>query len=294
MSEFIGLGVEPALLAQAIETNAKAALQEDINTGDITAALIPQDKNIRARVITREKTVVCGSAWVDAIFSLLDAQYGGKTNIQWLKSDGDTANPNDALFEISGNARTLLTGERAALNLLQTLSATATLARQYADLVKGTAITLLDTRKTLPGLRIAQKYAVAVGGCHNHRIGLWDAFLIKENHICACGGISAAITQARAMAPGKPVQVEVETRTELEEALRAKADIIMLDNFSREDTLEILNTPAPNSVFEVSGNVELDNFEALPSCQPYRISVGALTKHLQAIDLSFRVITETK
>ncbi|BCD98225.1 carboxylating nicotinate-nucleotide diphosphorylase [Marinagarivorans cellulosilyticus] len=290
MSEFIGLGVEPALLAQAIETNAKAALQEDINTGDITAALIPQDKSIRARVITREKAVVCGSAWVDAIFSFLDVQYGGKTNIQWLKSDGDTANANDTLFEISGNARTLLTGERAALNLLQTLSATATLARQYADLVKGTAITLLDTRKTLPGLRIAQKYAVAVGGCHNHRIGLWDAFLIKENHICACGGISAAITQARTMAPGKPVQVEVETRAELEEALSAKADIIMLDNFSREDTLEILNTPAPNSVFEVSGNVELDNFEALPSCQPYRISVGALTKHLEAIDLSFRVI----
>ena len=292
MAPFLGLAVEPALLKQAIEANAAAALAEDIHTGDITAALIPNNKTISANVITREDAVVCGSAWVDAIFAQLDTQYGTQTSINWLKHDGAQAKANEALFEIRGNARTLLTGERAALNLLQTLSATATLARQYASLVKGTAITLLDTRKTLPGLRIAQKYAVAVGGCHNHRIGLWDAFLIKENHIAACGGISPAIGQARIMVPTKPVQVEVETRAELEEALAAKADIIMLDNFSHEDTLEILNTPAPNSVFEVSGNVELDNFEALPSCQPYRISVGALTKHIKAIDLSFRVIDE--
>ena len=292
MTPFLGLTVEPTLLAQAINANAAAALAEDIHTGDITAALIPNDKTISANVITREDAVVCGSAWVNAIFAQLDTQYDTQTSINWLKQDGEQAKANEPLFEISGNARTLLTGERAALNLLQTLSATATLARQYAELVKGTTITLLDTRKTLPGLRIAQKYAVAVGGCHNHRIGLWDAFLIKENHIAACGGITRAIQQARMMAPNKPVQVEVETRTELEEALAAKADIIMLDNFSREDTLDILNTPAPNSVFEVSGNVELNNFEALPSCQPYRISVGALTKHVKAIDLSFRVIAE--
>lgn len=192
MTAFLGLAIAPTLLTQAIEANAAAALAEDIHTGDITAALIPNDKTLRANVITREDAVVCGSAWVDAIFSQLDTQHSTQTSIRWLKHDGEQAKANEPLFEINGNARTLLTGERVALNLLQTLSATATLARQYAELVKGTAITLLDTRKTLPGLRIAQKYAVAVGGCHNHRIGLWDAFLIKENHIAACGGITPA------------------------------------------------------------------------------------------------------
>lgn len=288
--QFEGLVVSDELLARAVTTNTEAAIEEDIGTGDITAALIPETKTIKARVITREPAVICGKPWVNAVFAKLDAQFHTETKITWFKGDGDRANPNDVLFEIEGNARTLLTGERTALNFLQTLSATATTAHLYSERAKGTAITVLDTRKTLPGLRIAQKYAVAVGGCSNHRIGLWDAFLIKENHIAACGGISAAIGQARLMEPGKPVQVEVENHQELNEALAAKADIIMLDNFSRADTLAILNTPAPHSVYEVSGNVDLDNFSPLPSCQDYRISVGALTKHVNAIDLSFRVI----
>ncbi|WP_394202417.1 carboxylating nicotinate-nucleotide diphosphorylase [Marinagarivorans algicola] len=287
---FVGLTVSPEQLQTAINLNAQAALDEDIQSGDITAELIPQDTRITARVITREQTTLCGSAWVDKVYALLAAQNQSQAKITWHLNDGDSAAAGSALFDITGHARTLLTGERAALNLLQTLCATAHSAKRYAQLTQGHAITLLDTRKTLPGLRIAQKYAVAVGGCHNHRLGLWDAFLIKENHIAACGGISRAIAQARTLKPGKPVQVEVETQQELSEALAAKADIIMLDNFSREDTQVILNTPAPDSVFEVSGNVELNNFTPMASCQPYRVSVGALTKHVKAVDLSFRVI----
>lgn len=286
--------MDQALLTQAIHRNVHDALTEDIHTGDITAALIPHTKTISARVITREPAVMCGKAWVDEVFAQLDNTHQTQTHINWLCQEGDALTANAALFEISGNARVLLTGERTALNLLQTLCGTATLAREYANAAarysSGTAITLLDTRKTLPGLRIAQKYAVAIGGCNNHRLGLWDAYLIKENHIAACGGIKQAIHQARILAPNTPVQVEVETLAELKDALDAKANIIMLDNFSREDTIAILNTPAPHSVYELSGNIELANFEPLPSCQPYRVSVGALTKHLKAIDLSFRVI----
>ncbi|HEY7774352.1 MAG TPA: carboxylating nicotinate-nucleotide diphosphorylase [Marinagarivorans sp.] len=290
MQPFEGLAVSDAQLDKAIRANTLAALAEDIESGDITAALIPADKIITARVITREPVVVCGRPWVNAVFNTLDAQYNTKTTITWHKNEGEQASADDTLFEIKGNARTLLTGERTALNFLQTLSATATTAKRYSERVKGTAITVLDTRKTLPGLRIAQKYAVAVGGCYNHRIGLWDAFLIKENHIAACGSLSCAITQARLIAPNTPIQVEVENHQELQQALAAKVDIIMLDNFSRNDTLAILGTPTPDSVFEVSGNIDLDNFDPLPSCQKYRISVGALTKHIKAIDLSFRVI----
>lgn len=289
---FAGLTVSPEQLQTAIKNNAQTALDEDIQSGDITAELIPKQHQISARVITREDTVLCGSAWVDCVYQLLSEQQGTKANISWLNKEGDFVKAGSTLFEITGNARTLLTGERTALNLLQTLCATATASWRYAKLSQGHAITLLDTRKTLPGLRIAQKYAVAVGGCHNHRLGLWDAFLIKENHIAACGSISNAISQARTLKPGKPVQVEVENHKELQEALAAKADIIMLDNFSRQDTQKILNTPAPNSVFEVSGNIELNNFTPLASCQPYRVSIGALTKHVQAIDLSFRVIDQ--
>ena len=279
-----------AQLQRDITETVAFALKEDIGSGDITAQLIPVTQTAKARIITRENAVICGTEWVNEVFRQIDSS----VTIHWHVADGDAVKPDQLLFELTGSARSLLTGERTALNFLQLLSGTATICKSYADIVAHTQVRLLDTRKTIPGLRTAQKYAVTCGSCHNHRIGLYDAFLIKENHIAACGGIPAAISAAREIAPGKPVEVEVESLAELEIALAGNADIIMLDNFSREDTLEILNTPAPNSVFEVSGNVELDNFEALPSCQPYRISVGALTKHLQAIDLSFRVITETK
>ncbi len=279
------------LLRSAIVRNVRDSLEEDIQSGDLTADLIPPEKHLKATVISRESAIMCGSAWVDEVFLQLDNRHPERetTHLNWLKHDGDKIAPNETLLEISGNARTLLTGERSALNLLQTLCGTATLAHQYAMAVSQTNITLLDTRKTLPGLRIAQKYAVAIGGCSNHRLGLWDAFLIKENHIAACGGVSEAIAQARISAPNKAVQVEVETLEELAQALAAKADIIMLDNFNETDTQAILNTPSPDSVFELSGNIELANFKVMPSCQPYRVSVGALTKHLKAIDLSFRV-----
>ncbi|MDZ7925208.1 MAG: carboxylating nicotinate-nucleotide diphosphorylase [Marinagarivorans sp.] len=285
------MSISTDLLRNAIVRNVRDSLEEDIQTGDITANLIPPGKHLTATVISREPAVMCGHAWVDEVFAQLDAQYPERkaTQIHWLKQDGDEINTNDTLFEISGNARTLLTGERSALNLLQTLCGTATLARHYAKAASNTNITLLDTRKTLPGLRIAQKYAVAIGGCRNHRLGLWDAFLIKENHIAACGGIAPAIDQARISAPDKAVQIEVETLEELAQAIAAKADIIMLDNFSQADTLAILSTPSPHSIFELSGNIELANFSPLPSGQAYRVSVGALTKHLKAIDLSFRV-----
>lgn len=278
------------LLQDAIVRNVREALAEDIQSGDITAALIPSDKQIKARVITREETVLCGQAWVNEVFAQLDKDQHQTTHITWKAKEGETLAANQPLFEITGNAQLLLTGERTALNFLQTLCGTAHLAQRYAKATQGHAITLLDTRKTLPGLRMAQKHAVATGGCSNHRFGLWDAFLIKENHIAACGSITQAVNQARQLKPGIPVQVEVETRSELNEALQAKADIIMLDNFSREETVAILNTPTPDSIYEVSGNIDLDNFEPLPSCQPYRVSVGALTKHVRAADLSFRVM----
>lgn len=290
LTRFQGLTVCESDIIEAAKTNAAAALDEDIRSGDITAALIPAEQTIQATVITREPMVMCGARWVDAVFAAIDARNHTTSEITWHVKDGDSVTSGAKLFSVSGNARSLLSAERSALNLLQTLSATATCAQQYATALAGHGITVLDTRKTLPGLRIAQKYAVAVGGCSNHRLGLWDAFLIKENHIAACGGITSAIQAAREFAADKPVQIEVENHAELEEALNANADIIMLDNFSREDLEAILSGPQTNSVFEVSGNVELENFTPLKSSQPYRVSIGALTKHLKAIDLSFRVV----
>ncbi|HVL01627.1 MAG TPA: carboxylating nicotinate-nucleotide diphosphorylase, partial [Dongiaceae bacterium] len=206
------------------------ALEEDVRTGDITASLIPVTQTARARVITREDAVVCGVEWVNEVFRQVDPS----VTVTWHVRDGDNVSPNQVLFELEGKARSLLTGERCALNFLQTLSGTATVCRRYADIVAGTGVKLLDTRKTLPGLRTAQKYAVTCGGCFNHRIGLYDAFLIKENHIAACGGIGKAVAAARVIAPGKPVEVEVENFEELEQALAAGADIIMLDDFDLE------------------------------------------------------------
>lgn len=274
-----------SLLAQDIKDAVRRALEEDIRDGDITAQLIPAENLASGAVITREQAVICGTAWVDEVFRQLDSSVA----ITWQVQDGDEVQPGQLLMELTGPARSLLTGERTALNFLQSLSGTATISRQYATLVAGTGIKVLDTRKTIPGLRLAQKYAVKVGGCYNHRIGLYDAFLIKENHIAACGGITAAVSQARVIAPGKPVEVEVETIDELQQALAAGSDIIMLDNFDEDQIREAVTINSGRAKLEVSGNLEADNLasKAIPGID--YLSSGSLTKHCRAIDLSMRV-----
>jgi nicotinate-nucleotide pyrophosphorylase (carboxylating) len=262
------------------------ALQEDIGHGDITAMLIPADKEASASVISRDSAVICGRPWVDEVFRQLDPN----TRVDWEISEGDVVSPNQTLFTLTGNARVLLTGERTALNFLQTLSATATLARQYADLTSNSDIRILDTRKTIPGLRLAQKYAVTVGGCHNHRMGLYDAFLIKENHIAACGGIAKAVAQARKIATDKLVEVEVENLNELRQALLAKADVVMLDNFSPTDIEGLKTLDFGHTKVEVSGNITAQNLQQYIGAEVNYISSGSLTKHVQAIDLSMRLI----
>lgn len=281
---------KPQITAQLradIERNVRWALEEDIGSGDITAELIPADKIASATIITREAAVLCGRPWVDEVFRQLDS----RIELNWHVNDGDSIEPNQTLMTLNGNARALLTGERTALNFLQTLSGTATTAHEYAQLVQGTDIKILDTRKTIPGLRTAQKYAVLCGGCHNHRMGLYDAFLIKENHIAACGGITNAVAKARELHPGKPVEVEVETFDELKQALDAKADIIMLDNFSIEDAKEAVQMVNQKAKIEISGNVSADSINTLIGVRPDFVSSGALTKHVRAVDLSMRVRT---
>ena len=262
------------------------ALQEDIGHGDITAMLIPADKEASASVISRDSAVICGRPWVDEVFRQLDPN----TRVDWEISEGDVVSPNQTLFTLTGNARVLLTGERTALNFLQTLSATATLARQYADLTADSDIRILDTRKTIPGLRLAQKYAVTVGGCYNHRMGLYDAFLIKENHIAACGGIVKAVAQARKIATDKVVEVEVENLDELRQALLAKADVVMLDNFSPIDLEGLKTLNFGHTKVEVSGNITAQTLQQYIGAEVNYISSGSLTKHVQAIDLSMRLI----
>ena len=261
------------------------ALQEDIGHGDITAMLIPAEQEAKGEVVSREHAVICGRPWVDEVFRQLDPN----TSIDWLVEDGDKVAPDQLLFSISGNARVLLTGERTALNFLQMLSGTATLARQYADLTTGSEVKILDTRKTIPGLRLAQKYAVTVGGCSNHRIGLYDAFLIKENHIAACGGIALAVAKAREIAPEKLVEVEVETLEELHQALDAQADVVMLDNFSPSDIDNLKHLNFGQTKIEVSGNITNETAQHYISSAVDYISSGSLTKHVQAIDLSMRL-----
>lgn len=268
-----------------ITENVRAALAEDIGNGDVTAQLVPEEQTSTGRVITREPCVIAGKPWVDEVFRQLDA----RVHLEWHVQEGDRVTANTVLFEIEGPSRAILSGERAALNFLQTISGTATRARHYADLVAHTSVRLLDTRKTLPGLRIAQKYAVSVGGCHNHRLGLWDAFLIKENHIAACGSIEKAISAARRIAPGKPVEVEVESLAEFAQALDAGADIIMLDDFSPEDTHAAVMRNAGRSKLEISGGVNENRIAALAETGVDYISIGALTKHVLAIDLSMRL-----
>lgn len=272
-----------------IQEQVRDALAEDIGSGDITAALIPPGQCGQARMITREPLVVCGQAWVSAVFHQLDPQI----RLNWKVAEGSCTDGNQTLLELEGPLRQLLTGERTALNFLQTLSGTATTSRHYADKVRHTGVKLLDTRKTIPGLRLAQKYAVATGGCFNHRLGLYDAFLIKENHIAACGSIAAAIGQARQQAPGKPVEVEVESRDELTQALEAGADIIMLDNFSLADmakAVQQVRGTRHRCTLEASGGVNDDNLIPIAETGVDYISIGALTKHLRAIDLSMRVL----
>ena len=228
------MSISPALLEQSIQINIQQALQEDIGDGDITALLTPEDEQATATIISREDMILAGQPWVDALIQAYDAN----VQVTWLKNDGDRVAANEAFLKLSGSARSLLTVERPALNFVQTLSAVATKTAAYVQQLEGLNTKLLDTRKTLPGLRIAQKYAVTVGGGQNHRLGLFDAFLIKENHIMAAGGITQAIAKAHAIAPGKPVEVEVETWDELNQALEAKADIVMLDNFSQQQMIE--------------------------------------------------------
>lgn len=273
------------LLRRDIVRTVTWALEEDIGSGDITAELIPADRVTRATIITREHAVLCGRAWVDEVFRQLDPE----VQLDWQVQDGDDIQPDQLLVTLHGRARSLLTGERTALNFLQTLSGTATTAREYARLVEDTGVKILDTRKTIPGLRTAQKYAVRCGGCHNHRMGLYDAFLIKENHIAACGGIAAAVAQARANHPDKPVEVEVENEQELRQALEAGADIIMLDDFTDEAALRAVALVGEQARVEISGNIALDTVGSIARKRPNYISSGALTKHLRAVDLSMRI-----
>ena len=261
------------------------ALEEDIGGGDITAALVGEAESATATVITREAGILCGTQFVDAVFHAVDPTL----SVRWSRRDGDAIAENEVLFSVSGRARSILTGERAALNFLQMLSGTATSTASLARLIEGTSSTLLDTRKTIPGFRVAQKYAVTCGGGANHRVGLYDAFLIKENHIAACGGIVQAVETARSMAPGKPVEVEVESLEELAQALSAGADRVMLDNFALDDMRQAVAMNAGQSQLEASGNVTEATLADIAATGVDFISVGALTKVIKPLDLSMRL-----
>lgn len=275
------------LLNQAITANIQLALSEDIGDGDITAQLIPANAQGHARVITRETMVLAGTPWVNALFTQLDPL----VKLEWLAQEGELVTANAPFLRLSGSARSLLTGERAALNFIQTLSGTATKVRELVGLLEGTHTQLLDTRKTLPCLRVAQKYAVSVGGGKNHRLGLFDAFLIKENHIMAAGSIDAAVKQARSIAPNKPVEVEVETFDELDQALAAGADIIMLDNFSHDDMRQAVKHTAGRAKLEASGNIDHTTLRQVAQTGVDFVSMGAVTKDVKAIDLSMRFVS---
>ena len=293
----------PASLLNDITKTVTWALCEDLgvndynelaNSSDITAELIPAENQAVANIISRDECVICGVAWVNEVFKQLDSIYNTKTKITWFVNDGQHVTANTTLFELAGNARILLTGERTALNFLQSLSGTATITSSYVKHLEGTTTKLLDTRKTLPGLRSAQKYAVTCGGGVNHRIGLFDAFLIKENHIAACGSIEQAISTARINHADKTVEVEVESIDELTQALNAGADIIMLDNFSTQMIEQAVKLTAEisagNTKLEVSGNMTLATLKDYAKSGVDFISVGALTKHVQAVDLSMRFV----
>lgn len=278
------MSIPQSLLDQSIHINIQQALQEDVGDADITALLTPEDEQATATIITRETMVLAGQPWVNALIQVYDPN----VQITWLKNDGDLVQANEILFKLAGSARSLLTVERPALNFVQTLSAVATKTAEYVKQLEGLNTQLLDTRKTLPGLRIAQKYAVAVGGGKNHRLGLFDAFLIKENHIMAAGGIAQAIAKAHQIAPNKPVEVEVETWEELNQALEAKADIVMLDNFSQQQMIDAVKHVAGRCKLEASGNITIENLREVATSGVDYISMGVLTKDVKAVDLSMR------
>ena len=265
--------------------DVQRALAEDVGSGDVTAQLLPAQARASARIVTRQAMVLCGRVWVDACFQALDPQ----SRIEWQAADGEALAAGALLCCIEGSARALVSAERTALNFLQTLSATATTTAAYVEAVRGTRARILDTRKTLPGLRLAQKYAVRAGGGHNHRIGLFDAVLIKENHIAAAGSIGAAIARARMLHPGLLVETEVETFAELREALAAAPDRIMLDEFELHELAQAVAEAAGRVPLEVSGSVSLERVRAIAETGVDYISIGALTKHLRAIDLSMRL-----
>ncbi len=273
-----------AELADAVHANVAAALAEDIGSGDLTARLIPAHTTARAAVVCREKAILCGQAWFEACFQQIDPSVA----IHWYTRDGSCIGVDQMLCEIPGNARALLTAERPALNFLQTLSATATITRRYVDAIAGTGAMVMDTRKTLPGLRLAQKYAVLTGAGANQRIGLYDGILIKENHIAAAGGIARVLAAAAQVAGGVPVQIEVENIGELKQALDAGARLILLDNLALDTLSEAVKLTAGRAVLEASGNISLDTIRSVAETGVQRISVGGLTKHIQAVDLSMR------
>lgn len=263
----------------------RLAITEDVGTGDITAELVPEQVLASATVISREEAIVCGRPWVDEVFRQIDSN----VNIVWLLNEGDKVLPNQEIIQIEGNARSILSAERCALNFLQTLMGTATTSYKISTKFDQSDIRILDTRKTLPGLRLAQKYAVKIGGCENHRIGLYDAFLIKENHITACGSIQATIAKAKILYPKVPVEIEVESIDELKLAMTAGADRIMLDNFSDNDIQEAVEVKNDTVEYEISGNIDLSKDALQLSKKIDFISSGALTKHCHAIDLSMRL-----
>ena len=273
-------------LLASVETDVARALDEDVGSGDLTARLIPATQTARARVITREAAVIAGRPWFDACFRALDLA----CEIDWKVNEGDVVAAGTTLVELAGNARALLTAERPSLNFLQTLSGVATATRPYVEAVRGTHAAILDTRKTLPGLRLAEKYAVRVGGGQNQRIGLYDGILIKENHITAAGGIAQVLDAAFRLAEGRvSVQIEVETLDELGQALAAGANLILLDNFSLDDLRHAVQIARGRALLEASGNITLETVRAVAETGVDRISVGGLTKHVRAIDLSMRI-----
>jgi nicotinate-nucleotide pyrophosphorylase (carboxylating) len=271
-----------------LEATVAIALAEDVGSGDLTAALVPAERNGRARIITREAAVLAGRPYVDEVFRQVDP----RVKVEWNASDGDAVAPDQVLYRLSGPARSLLTGERTALNFVQSLSGTATATRRYADAIAGLPCRILDTRKTIPGLRNAQKYAVRCGGGTNHRIGLYDGILIKENHIIAAGSIAAAVAAARASGTRVPVEVEVESLDELRRALDAGADMALLDEFSLDDmrAAVAINRAHPRGPMklEASGGITLESLRAIAETGVDFISVGSLTKHVRAVDLSMR------
>jgi len=275
----------------SIADDIARALSEDIGSGDVTAQLVPASQQSAAHVIARESGILAGRAWVEAVFATLSAEL----SLQWRLNDGDRFLADEVLFTISGPARAILTGERTALNFLQTLSATATITRQYVDAIAGTQTVITDTRKTLPGLRQAQKYAVRCGGGHNHRIGLYDGILIKENHIAAAGGIVQAIIAARRLQAGVPLMTEAETLAEAQAALDADVDLVLVDDFSMDDIKTAVawthshRANGGRTLIEYSGGATLETIRALAETGVDRIAVGALTKHVRAIDLSMRI-----